>query len=169
MIRLDGRAGALASTQQINEPDLGTAYGGGQGIDAYPEKAWSGLTDRLVENVRREVASITVPVALFTLTAEEASGISAIDLGRINAELGVTKSRIDRAYGEVGPDNPGSKGAKRGRLEIWLPPMLLSRANSPPPASPPPRGRGIAGNPENFKPLESRPEPAARSPRGEKR
>jgi hypothetical protein len=101
-VRLDEHPNYNVSLQEfVNEP-LKQAYR--DGIATLGADAWNDLLDRITAAVRRVKDSISIPLAVLTLTREQADGMSAADREDIRTRLGIEPATLGPRYGPTRRD-----------------------------------------------------------------
>ncbi|WP_441290221.1 toll/interleukin-1 receptor domain-containing protein [Sorangium sp. KYC3313] len=99
-LNLERVSSAYSSLQAIN--DLVDSYKAG--ADAVDTNLWNQVVRKIISAIRGDLASVPIPVAVLTLTAEELRGFGASERENLNRELGVSPEALAARYGESRDD-----------------------------------------------------------------
>jgi len=131
MVRLDDKANAFGSLQQIELAEVKAAYA--DPTYALSEEAWRGLVDRLSQDLKLARAGVSVPLVLFTLTQAQAAMLGPAERQQLQARLGLDEAAMAARYGSdqlawkpFGGDTMGTLLEQaRHDLNAWLTPETL--------------------------------------------
>jgi hypothetical protein len=101
-LRLDEQPNYNVSLQEFISEPLEKAYA--EGFATLDEAAWAALLDRITTAVRRAKDAISVPLAVLTLTREQADTLSAADREDIRTRLGIEPGTLCGRYGATRRD-----------------------------------------------------------------
>jgi len=133
IVQLDDRPNAYGSTQQIAVPALKEAYA--NAANPITDEAWGRLVDRLVAGVNHSTNTLEVPVALLTLTRDQAQTLTPDLRARLKRDLGLDDEALAARYGQDRLDwRPfGTTTTIRQVLEVarsdlnhWLTPQSIA-------------------------------------------
>jgi TIR domain len=131
LLRLDERAGAFDSVQQIVEPALRAAYA--RPDQAIDEADWLAVVERVAQGLLVARAGLSIPLVLFTLTQAQADALGPADRAKLQARLGLDEAALATRYGTdqlawrpFGGDSMGVLlNQAREELNKWLAPQTL--------------------------------------------
>ena len=97
VVKLDDTFSAYTSLQQIAEAAVTGAYAAG--LPTLAAGDWKALVDRINVVVKRDKNALSIPVALLTLTREQAEQFGPAERAHIAARLGMDADGIAGRYG----------------------------------------------------------------------